>query len=196
MKLDHDALSKLVVQVNGAIALVSWPFALYESLSKKAGTTELKSKLDFKRDQLLNRLTIRVEETLLPFWPRGASRIVLDPSYEADSPLALSEAARDAVTKCLSDCEHLYAGVIHINVLMRRICWFDRAVYWLIFLIAAMALCSLGCWFFMPEMSDCQAKTAIIAPAMVVVIALAAAGIRQGYIQSAEKEIIEDRTGS
>jgi hypothetical protein len=48
----------------------------------------------------------------------------------------------------------------------------------------------------MDDMPNWQAKIAIIAPTMVGVIALVSAGIRQGYLQCAEKEIIDDHTGS
>lgn len=196
MKLDHEALLKLAVQANAAIALVSWPFALFEALSKKAGNAELKSKLDFKRDQLISELALRIEETLIPYLPRAASRIVLEPGFEVEPPSALSNTARDALTNCLKGNEPLCLRVLSLRAISRRIFIFDRVCYWLIFITALTSLCGLGCWFFMTDMSDALAKATIIMPASVVCIALVTSGVRQHFIQKAEREIIDDSTNS
>jgi len=196
MKLDHEALLKLAVQANAAIALVSWPFALFEALTKKASNADLKSKLDFRRDQLMSELALRIEETLIPYLPRAASRILLEPGFEVEPPSALSNAARDALTGCLKGNEPLYIRVLALRAISKNIFICDRVFYWLIFATALTSLFGLGCWFFMADMPDVMAKATIIMPTVVVLVALVTSGVRQHCIQKAEREIIDDSTDS
>lgn len=192
MSPDHDSLLKLVVQVNGAIAVISWPFALYEALNKKASAVDLKSKLSLRRAQLLGEIASRIGEVILPFWPRSTGRIIFDPSYNVEAPTSLSDDARDAVTTCLGECEILFLRAWRVKTLSRRVFAMDRLLYWLIYCTAGASLLGLSAWFFMKNMSDTAAKTAIVAPVSVILLALVCAGIRQAFIQNAEHEIISE----
>ncbi|HEV2464289.1 MAG TPA: hypothetical protein VGT04_10810 [Acidobacteriaceae bacterium] len=182
-----------MAKVNGAIALICWPFALYEALGKKAASLEIKARLDLKCDQVLNSITLNIEEAILPHWPRRISRVILEPHYDSELPSALSDAARDAITQCLSDCGHQYMRTVRMSRLTRRIFTCDKVFYWLIFTTALLAFLMLCLWFFVPDMPIRLAEAALIIPIAAAVAALVVAGTRQAFIQNAEKEIIDDQ---
>lgn len=192
MVLDHGALVSLVPKVNGAIALMSWPFALYEALAKKAGAADLKEKLDLRADQLLATIVADIEESLLPYWPRKASSIIIEPSMTAEPPPSLSDAAKDAITRCLKADDPIYLRTSHIRSLARKILRFDRYCYWFIFSVAGMSAFDLLLWFISGDMSANVARAALLTPGALLIISLAAAGARQRLVQHAESQIVEE----
>lgn len=65
--MTHERLLELVWQVDVALAMSCGAFVLYEAVSKAASSTDLKSKLDLKRSQLLSSSILEIEETLTSF---------------------------------------------------------------------------------------------------------------------------------
>jgi hypothetical protein len=191
MILDHATLLALVPKVNGAIALLSCPFALYEALSKKADVADLKVRIDLCADRLLALTVSTIEEALMPFWPRSVTRIIIEPQVQIELTAALSEAARDALTNCLRKNGSDYINAIKLRQLPKKIHRFDRSLYWTIFATAFFSLIALANWCVSSDMSDLEAKIAIFGPGMLLVLSLGIAGARQSYIQHAEGRIIE-----
>src|SRR5580704_15348603 len=104
--MTHERLLELVWQVDVALAMSCGAFVLYEAVSKSASSTDLKSKLDLKRSQLLSSTILEIEETLRPYWSARASRIILEPEFKEEPSNVLSDDAKDALRDCLdeSDC--------------------------------------------------------------------------------------------
>jgi hypothetical protein len=191
MILDHAAIVALVPKVNGTIAAVSVPFALYEALSKKADTADLKERIELRADQLYALTVTYLEETLMPFWPRTISRIIIEPQVQIETTAALSEDARNALTDCLRKHGLEFTKANKLRLFPKKIHRFNRILYWLIFLTASLSLLLLVFWFLSSDMSDRAAKTAILGPGVLLLASLGVAGARQSYIQVAESGIIE-----
>ena len=66
--MTHERLLELVWQVDVALATSCAGFVLYEAVSKSASSTDLKSKLDLKRSELLRSTILEIEEALRPYW--------------------------------------------------------------------------------------------------------------------------------
>jgi hypothetical protein len=217
--MTHERLLELVVQVNGALTLVSWPFIIYEAMGKSASAPELKSKLDLRRDQILGTIILDIEEAIQPFWPTprrrdisaggevtpmaalalavgpGDRRVVSvdeDASAVWDVPTVLSDEARDAVRNCLAKNERLSVQAAGIRRLASRIWKWDKLTFRCTLCTATLALCSLALWFFYEGMTDRLATFAVTVPLSPAILALAAAATRQTYIQKANDAIIEE----
>jgi hypothetical protein len=182
----------LVPTVNGAIALVSCPFALYEALSKRAGVADLKEKLDLRADQLLAKLVAGVEETLLPYWPRSITTLIIEPALAVQLTPGLSDTARDALTKYLNKCGFIALRLAAVRHLARKILRLDKALYWLISITATVSLIDLLLWAFWNDNTDSFLRTEVLVPGCLLAMSLIVAGIRQAYIQAAERQIIEE----
>jgi hypothetical protein len=192
MILDHTSMLALVPRVNGPIALVSFPFALYEALSKKANVAELKVRIDLRADQLLALTVSYVEETLMPFWPRSITRIIIEPHVQFESTTALSEAARDALTNCLRKNSADYIKAVNIRLIPKKIHRFDRLLYWTIFCTAAFSACALVTYILSVDMTDAKAKVAIVGPGLLLLFSLGIAGARQSYIHLAKAGLLNE----
>ena len=190
--MTHEPLVSLVAQSNGVLMTLSWPFIMYEALGKAASTLDLKAKLDLCRGQILSSIVFEIEETLQPYWPRVASRIILEPEYHEETSTALSDGAKDAIRACLVENEHLSVRAARIRGLAAKVLSWDRVCYWFTVCTAMLALCGLVLWFFYTGMSDSTAKFAIGIPLSPAVLALLAAATRQIYVHRANDAIIKE----
>jgi hypothetical protein len=195
--MTHEHLLELVEQVNGALALVSWPFIIYEALGKSASMPDLKTKLDLRRDEILSTIILDIEEAMRPFWPvprerRLVSKDGTEESTVWDWPTVLSDDARDAVRNCMAKNERLSVQAAKIRGLAGRVSAWDKVTFRCILCAAVLALCGLATWFFYDGMTERVATVAIIVPLSPAILALAAAATRQTYMQKANDAIIEE----
>jgi hypothetical protein len=109
--MTHERLLELVWQVDVALAASCGAFILYEAVSKSASLTDLKSKLDLKRSQLLSSTILEIEEVLRRNWPARASGIIVEPEFKEETPAVLSDDAKDALQNCLEESECLRKAV-------------------------------------------------------------------------------------
>ena len=195
MPLSNEALLELVPRINAAIALVSCPFALYEALSKKAAVADLKDKLDLRADQLIATIVSTLEEALLPHWPRSITTLIIEPSLSFAITPGLSEAARDALTKCITaKIEFYFKRLTSVRRLAGKVLLFDRALYWLIFATAVVSCLTLLFWVFGTASTPSLVKCEILTPSGFLACSLLIAGVRQSYIQACERQMIQDET--
>src|SRR5213083_571518 len=131
--MTHEPLVVLVAQVNGALTMVSWPFIIYEALGKSASTPDLKAKLDLRRGQILSSIVFEIEETLRPYWPRSASRIIVEPEYNEEPATVLSEGAKDAIRACVAENEEPSMRAAKMRGLAGKVLTWDRVCYWFTF---------------------------------------------------------------
>jgi hypothetical protein len=103
--MTHDRLLEFVWQVDVALAMSCGAYVLYEAVSKSASSADLKSKLDLKRNQLLSSTIIEIEDSLRPYWPIKASRILVEPEFKEEITTAFSDDAKDALRDCLDDSD-------------------------------------------------------------------------------------------
>jgi hypothetical protein len=190
--MEGQQLADLVVRVNAAIAVLSWPFVIYEVLSKAPSIADLKTRLDLKRNQIFAAAVGEIEIALRPFWPRTAVHIIVEPEYREEQVGIFSDAANDAVRDCLADCELSFNTAARLRRILKRIAFWDKFTFWAVVCAAVLSLLALVIWFFFPSMPPVAAKTAIGVPVATVVIALIAATCRQRYLQEANDAILED----
>lgn len=195
--MTHELLLELVKQVNGWLALVSWPFIIYEALGKSASMPDLKNKLDLRRDEIFSTIILDIEDAMRPFWPvprerRFVSKDGTEESTVWDWPKVLSDDARDAVRNCMAKNERLSVQAAKIRRLAGRVSTWDKLTFRCILCAAVLALCGLATWFFYEGMPDRIATAAIIVPLFPAVLALAAATTRQTYMQKANDAIIQE----
>jgi len=190
--VSHEELLKLVPSVNSGLALLSWPFVIYEVFSKSAPIANLKSNLDVRRGQLLNVVTLRIERGLQPFWPKTVSRIFVEPEYRIESPAVFSEPARDAVKECLERSEELLLRAALVRRLTTRILMLDQLTYWSVYCVAAESLVALVLWFFIRNMSDSLNAVIIEIPILTALITFILAGVRQVHHHKAQREIARE----
>jgi hypothetical protein len=194
--MTYEHLLELVKQVNGALALVSWPFIVYEAMGKSASVRDLKDKLDLRRDEIFSTIILDIEEAMRPFWPAPrARRIVSEDGTEEtvwDWPTVLSDDARDAVRNSIAKNEGLSVRAAEIRGLASRVSAWDKVTFRCILSAAIFALLGLGSWFFYEGMSERVATAAIIIPLFPAILALAAAATRQTYMHRANDAIIQE----
>lgn len=193
--MTHERLLELVVQWNAGLALIGVPFVLYEHLAKSASVPDLKAKLDPLCDRILRSVVVEIEETLRPYWPRRASRIIVNPeddSYDEQPPTVLSDAAKDAIRDCLAENEGLSVRAARIRGLAGKVLRWEGVLYGCSFCTEALALAGLALWWFYDGMSDRVARLAIIVPTSPAVLALMAAAARQIYMHRANDAIIKE----
>lgn len=190
--MTHDRLLQLVSQVDGALAVASWPFILWDKIGKSAPAPDLKTKLDLRRDQIFSSIVLAIETTLRPYWPRTASRIILEPEYKEEAAMVLSDDARDALADCIAEHEGLTMRAGIMRGLAHKVSRWDQVCYWCIFITAILALVGLVMWYFYETMGDKTARAAIAVPLAFATLALLAAGIRQIYIHRVNNAIIKE----
>ncbi len=190
--MTHEHLLELVKQVNGSLTLGSWPYVIYQALGKSASVPELKAKLDLRRDQLLGAVILEIEEAMRPFWPRSASRIIVEPEYNEMPATVLSDSAKDAIRACLTKNEALSMRAAKIKGLAGKVLTCDSVLYFLAFCTGLLALGGLILLFSYDAMSDRTAKLAIVIPVSPAVLALIAAATGQVYRHRANNAIIEE----
>jgi len=190
MTIGHDALLSLVCKVNGTLALISIPFALYEASVKNSGVLDLKEKIALRRSQLLGTVVLDLVDKLIPYWPKTSSRIILDPNYEDDQPPSFSNDAIGEMKSCLDSHETTLNQAIRLRRICERVLAFDGYCYVLIFVVALESIAGLVLWLFWSSMTDRAAFALIALPVFTVVIALAFAAVRQRHIHNANLMII------
>jgi hypothetical protein len=190
--MSHAELIKLVATVNSGLALLTWPFVIYEVFSKSVPINTLKSNLDVRRGQLLLLVTLRIEQVLQPFWPKTTSRILVEPEYRIETPVIFSESARDAVKECLERAESLLSRAARVRTICRHILLLDQITYWLVYGVAAESALCLILWFFAGAMSDQVGLLAIGGPVFTALLAFLSAGGRQTYHYKAQREIARE----
>jgi hypothetical protein len=189
--MTHDRLLELVWQVDVALAVSSGAFILYEAFAKSAPTLDLKSKLDLRRDQLLSSTIAEIEETLRPYWPQSASRIILEPEFKQETATVFSDDAKDALRDCLGESDDLRQAGKMRGLAMKVLRW-DRICYWCTFSTVVLAIIGLGTRFFYDGMSDHIAECAFIIPASPAVLALLASAKRQVHVHRANDAIVKE----
>ena len=194
--MTHEHVLELVRQVNGALALVSWPFIVYEALGKLASLPDLKTKLDLRRDEIFSAIILDIEDAMRPFWPVPRSRrLVAEDGTEEivwDWPTVLSDDARDAVRNCMARNEKLSVQAAKIRGLAGRVLAWDKLTFRCILCTAVLALFGLATWFFDEGMPERIATAAIVIPLIPAILALGAAATRQTYMQRAHDAIIKE----
>lgn len=189
--MTHERLLELVWQVDVALVMSSGAFILYEAFAKSAPTLDLKAKLDLRRDQLLSSTIAELEETLRPYWPQSASRIILEPEFRQETTTVFSDDARDALRNCLAESTDLHQAGKMRGLAMKVLRW-DTICYWLTFATVVLAIIGLGVRFFYDGMSDRIAECAIIVPASPAVLALFSAAKRQVHVHRANDAIVKE----
>lgn len=189
--MTHERLLELVWQVDIALAMSCGAFVLYEAVSKSASSTELKSKLDLKRSQLLSSTILEIEETLRPYWSARASRIIIEPEFREETPNVLSDDAKNSLTTCLDDSDCLRKAVKMRGMAMKVSRW-DRICYWLLAATAILAIIGLAVRFFYDGMSDRVAEAAILVPASPAVLGVLSALRRQIHVHRAHDAIVQE----
>lgn len=189
--MTHERLLELVWQVDIPLAMSCGAFVLYEAVSKSASSTELKSRLDLKRGQLLSSAILEIEETLRPYWSARASRIIIEPEFREETPNVLSDDAKNALTNCLDESDCLRKAVKMRGMAMKVSRW-DRICYWLLATTAILAIIGLGVRFFYDAMSDRVAESAIFIPVSPAVIGVLAALRRQVHVHRAHDAIVQE----
>lgn len=189
--MTHERLLELVWYVDVFLATSCAGFVLYEAVSKFSSSTELKSKLDLKRGQLLSSAILEIEEVLRPYWPAGASRIIIEPEFKEETPTVLSDDAKDALTNCLDESDCLRQAV-KIRGMAMKISRWDRICYWCLATTAILAAVGLTVRFFYDGMSDRIAESAIFVPASPFVFAILSAVRRQVHVHRANDAIVQE----
>jgi hypothetical protein len=179
-----------VVTVNGAVALVSWPFALYEVFAKSPQIPELRDRVELLRTRLLGSVALDLADKLMPFWPRSSSRIILQPNYEADQPPSLSDEAIDEMKACLESQEVVLGRAISLRRMCPRMLRLNHLCYWLIFATAAEAMVALVVWFFDRSMPRGLAFALLAVPILSAGFALVTAALRQSVIHAIQRAIV------
>jgi hypothetical protein len=194
--MTHERLLELVVQVNGVLTLVSWPYLIYDAPGKSTSTPELKAKLSLRRDQILSAIILDIEESMRPFWPVSRERRSVSETGEEltvlEVPTVLSDDARDAVRDCLAKNERLSVQAARIRGLAGRVSAWDKVTYRCVLCTAVLAFFGLALWFLCQDMSVRLATTAVIMPLVPTVLALGAAAVRQTYHQRANDALIKE----
>ena len=190
MIIQHDTLLKLVAQVNGALALISWPFVLYEVFTKHPGIADLKERIDQRRNELLGSVVFDLSDCLKQYLPQRTSIIVVEPDYGEEHSEGLSEAAIGEMKTSLESNEKSLHAAIKLRGIAPRVLALDRCGYWLIFCTAVESLGALITWVFVEKMSDRLAMFLLGFPIVTAVFALTVAGVRQGLIHSAQRLLV------
>ena len=189
--MTHERLLELVWQVDVALAMSCGAYVLYEAVSKSASSTDLKSKLDLKRNQLLSTTIIEIEDALRPYWPIKASRILVEPEFEEETTTAFSDDAKDALRDCLDDSDCLRRA-LRIRGMAMRVSRWDRICYWCLASTAILAIVGLLVRFFYDGMSDRIAEYAIFIPASPAALGILSAVRRQVYVHKANDAIVQE----
>jgi len=189
--MTHERLLELVWQVDVVLATSCAGFVLYEAVSKSASSTDLKSKLDLKRNELLRSAILEIEEALRPYWSWRASRIIIDPEFKEETPTVFSDDAKDALTHCLDESDCL-RKVVKIRGMAMKVSRWDRICYWCLATTAILAIGGLLLRFFYDGMSDRVAESAIFIPASPAVFGILSALRRQVHVHRANDAIVEE----
>jgi hypothetical protein len=189
--MTHERLLELVWQVDVLLATSCAGFVLYEAVSKAASSTDLKSKLDLKRSQLLSASILEIEETLRPYWSARASRIILEPEFKEETSNVLSDDAKDALRDCLDESDCLRKAVKIRGMAMKVSRW-DRICYWCLAATAVLAIGGLLLRFFYDGMSDRVAESAIFIPSSPAVFGILSALRRQVHVHRANDAIVQE----
>jgi hypothetical protein len=189
--MTHERLLELVWQVDVALAMSCGGFVLWEAVSKSASSTDLKSKLDLKRSQLLSSTILEIEEVLRPYWSARASRIIIDPEFKEESPTVFSDDAKDALTNCLDESDCLRKAVKIRGMAMKVSRW-DRICYWCLASTAILAIAGLLLRFLYEGMSDHVAEFAIFIPSSPAVLGILSAVKRQVHVHRANDAIVQE----
>jgi len=189
--MTHERLLELVWLVDVALAMSCGAFVLYEAASKAASSTDLKSKLDLKRSQLLSSSVLEIEETLRPYWSGRASRIILEPEFKEETSTVLSDDAKDALRDCLDESDCLRKAVKIRGMAMKVSRW-DRICYWCLAATAILAIAGLCVRFFYDGMSDRIAEFDIFIPASPLALGILSALRRQVHVHRANDAIVQE----
>jgi hypothetical protein len=189
--MTHERLLELVWQVDVALAASCGAFVLYEAVSKSASLTDLKSKLDLKRSQLLNSTILEIEEVLRRYRAARASGIILEPEFKEETPAVLSDDAKDALQNCLEESECLRKAVRTRGMAMKVSRW-DTICFWCLATTAILAIIGLAVRFFYDGMSDRVAESAIFIPASPAVLGILSAVKRQVHVHRANDAIVQE----
>ncbi|SRR6266849_7524814 len=188
--MQHDEIVKLVEQVNVALALLSWPFVLYEVFTKHPSVIAFKERVDLKRSQIMGLVVLDMADRLRSQLPRRTGRIIVEPGDEIDETPRLSDTAIAEMQSCLESHEDQLTAAASLKRIAVIILKLDKWMYWLLFSIAAESVGSLICWFSMSGMSDRFAITLLTIPLLTALIALLCAGRRQRLVYEAQMHIV------
>ncbi len=192
MTIQHDALVKLVAQVNGILALISWPFVLYEVFTKHPAVAQLKEKIEQRRNELLGFVILDLVESLKPYLPQRTSIIVVEPAYGETQSENLSDAAIGEMKACLESNEKSLNKANRLRGMVPKILTLDRWVYRLIFCICLESLAALITWVFSQDMSTGIAIILLGVPTISAILTLMCAGARQRLIYSVQELLVDE----
>ena len=82
--IPHEELVNLVTRVNTTLAILSWPFVLYEVFAKNPAIADFQARLELKRDKLLGLVVLDMADRLRPYLPQRASKIIIEPEFKTE----------------------------------------------------------------------------------------------------------------
>lgn len=184
-----------------ALMLVTLPFVVVESLSKKVDVVSLKEKLDLKEARL-NAIVIGVvEEGLAPHLGTDLRTIGLsvgfDPGIEDNyfsAPQTLSDTAKDALVKALRRCDPVLTEVQHIRRIPNRVSKLNKFVYVSIVVLVIAASAVTASSFLFTERSRATSWFCLDLLFFLLLNPVIFAIIRQTQVQDAEQAIINEDT--
>ena len=189
------ALIDTVRVFSGALVVASIPLVVSDSLSKKVDVVGLKDKLDLKEARLHSIVVISVEKALSPHLNSDLSSIGAElgfnPPLDGDylsAPKNLSETAKDALVDALRRCGPVFAEIIVVSGLPKRLAALNRSVYALSVLLAIVAATVLAATFWMSNSTEAWLSIVLLTITLISIVTCAV--LRQIKVQNAEQAII------
>ena len=188
----HDEIVKLVAQVNGALALLSCPFVLYDVLTKNPSIISFQDRVQLKRDKLMGLVVLDMADRLRPYLPQRASKIIIEPEFRTEESSSLSDEAIEEMKECLESHERVIGTASSLKTVASRVLTMDKWMYSLIFLIAVESIGALASWVLMKQMGHLVALAFLAIPLFTAFLALVCAGLRQRLIYRAQTLLVSE----
>jgi len=188
----HDQIVSLVVRSNAALALISWPFSLYDVFAKGPAVTPFQERLELKRKKLIVGVVLDMGDRLQPYLPQRASKIIIHPDYRAEEPWRLSEEAIEDMKSCLESHDDSLRAASLLKRIGSSVHRLHRRMYWMIFSIALESIIALTFGIFWKAMPTWLALALLGAPFLTATAAMICAGMRQRLIFRAEHHLLSE----
>ena len=192
-------LVEIARNLNAGLAVFSWPFVVFDSLSKRVDVTALKDKLDLRDAQLMALVIAEAEAAILPFLWTSPPLHTLDigaedgiaENEEDEGPVALGDNAKDALARLLRKSEVRLNLMYTMRCLPQRILRLNGYIYRGILCLALLSTTGATLEFLWPQMPNGIAIGTLIVTLIPAAIAVVLGVIRQMRLQNAEQSIID-----
>ena len=175
------------------MAVLSFPFVIFDHLSKRADVSAIQKDLELVRAQQLANVVALIEAQIEPLMTERLSYDFTDNLISKPLPI-FDDATKNKISTVLRQNEVTFNDLQRLRLIPRQLNSLNGAIFWALVLVATTALTAAGVLTFYSVASVLLEWVCLSTPILFALVTLVLAILRQQKVQYANSKILDNNS--